>query len=100
MNSIDDLPVLRQGPGARRSDPGSGLLNSKPLKAADLNGKVVVYDFWTYSCVNCVRTLPYLEAWHERYAKDGLVHRRCALTRVRVREEPHATSPPPSRNSA
>jgi thiol-disulfide isomerase/thioredoxin len=52
---------------------GTGWANSKPLSAADLKGKVVVYDFWTYSCINCVRTLPYLESWHERYAKDGLV---------------------------
>jgi thiol-disulfide isomerase/thioredoxin len=72
INSIRDLPVLEKGPQPSL-DPGLGWLNSKPLKAADLKGKVVVYDFWTYSCVNCVRTLPYLEAWHERYAKDGLV---------------------------
>jgi len=72
VNSIDDLPVFDKGP-LPSLDPGLGWLNSKPLKASDLKDKVVVYDFWTYSCVNCVRTLPYLEAWHERYAKDGLV---------------------------
>lgn len=38
-----------------------------------LRGKVVLIDFWTYSCVNCLRTLPYLKAWHEEYARDGLV---------------------------
>jgi cytochrome c biogenesis protein CcdA/thiol-disulfide isomerase/thioredoxin len=43
------------------------------LDASFLDGKVVVYDFWTYSCINCIRTLPYLRALHERYAKDGLV---------------------------
>ncbi len=38
-----------------------------------LDGKVVIYDFWTYSCINCIRTLPYLREWNTRYADDGLV---------------------------
>jgi thiol-disulfide isomerase/thioredoxin len=50
-----------------------GWINSKPLTPADLKGKVVVYDFWTYSCVNCVRTIPYVRGWYDRYRKDGLV---------------------------
>ncbi len=45
----------------------------KPLTMKALRGKVVLIDFWTYSCINCIRTLPYLNAWYERYAKDGLV---------------------------
>ncbi len=51
-----------------------GWLNSEPLTLAGLRegGRVVLVDFWTYTCVNCVRTLPYLEAWHERYAEHGL----------------------------
>jgi thiol-disulfide isomerase/thioredoxin len=53
---------------------GSGeWINSAPLTTADLRGKVVLYDFWTYSCVNCVRTLPYLRSWATRYRRDGLV---------------------------
>lgn len=72
LSSVDDLPVLRKGP-APSLDAGLGWVNSKPLKAADLADKVVLYDFWTYSCVNCVRTLPYLRAWYDRYEKDGLV---------------------------
>lgn len=48
-------------------------VNSEPLTMASLRGKVVLVDFWTYSCVNCVRTLPHLNAWHETYAKRGLV---------------------------
>jgi thiol-disulfide isomerase/thioredoxin len=66
--SAKDLPVLQRGP-LPSLDAGNGFLNGTPK----LKGKVVLYDFWTYSCVNCVRTLPYLEAWYERYAKDGLV---------------------------
>jgi thiol-disulfide isomerase/thioredoxin len=50
-----------------------GWLNSPPLTATALKGKVVLYDIWTYSCVNCVRTLPYVRAWYERYRTDGLV---------------------------
>ncbi|MBI2579143.1 MAG: redoxin family protein [Candidatus Aenigmarchaeota archaeon] len=48
-------------------------LNSKPLKISQLKGKVVLIDFWTYSCVNCQRTLPYLKQWHQQYSKKGLV---------------------------
>ena len=51
----------------------NGWINSRPLGRADLQGKVMVYDFWTYSCVNCVRTVPYLRSWHHRYERDGLV---------------------------
>ena len=47
--------------------------NSDPLTLAELRGKVVLVDFWTYSCVNCVRTLPYIRDWHDKYADDGLV---------------------------
>ena len=48
-------------------------LNSDPLGAEGLRGRVVVVDFWTYSCVNWLRTLPYVSAWAERYRDDGLV---------------------------
>jgi len=51
----------------------SDWFNSKPLSLATLRGKVVLVDFWTYSCINCLRTLPHLRAWWERYRKDGLV---------------------------
>jgi thiol-disulfide isomerase/thioredoxin len=50
-----------------------GWINSAPLGPADLTGKVVLYDFWTYSCVNCQNTLPHLKALYDRYASDGLV---------------------------
>ncbi len=50
-----------------------GWINSPPLTAANLTGKVVLYDFWTYSCINCVRTFPYVRAWYDRYRADGLV---------------------------
>jgi thiol-disulfide isomerase/thioredoxin len=48
-------------------------LNSAPLSPADLGGKVVLYDFWTFACINCLHTLPHVEAWYRRYAGDGLV---------------------------
>jgi thiol-disulfide isomerase/thioredoxin len=48
-------------------------LNSEPLTAERLHGNVVLVDFWTYSCVNWLRTLPYLRAWNERYRDRGLV---------------------------
>ena len=48
-------------------------INSEPLSMESLLGKVVLIDFWTYTCVNCVRTLPFLREWNDRYADDGLV---------------------------
>lgn len=48
-------------------------LNSSPLTKDQLLGKVVLVDFWTYSCINCIRTLPYVKAWAEKYKNDGLV---------------------------
>jgi len=48
-------------------------INSPPLTIASLRGKVVLIDFWTYSCINCVRTLPYITAWDAKYRDKGLV---------------------------
>ena len=48
-------------------------LNSKPLTAEALRGKVVLVDFWTYSCINCLRSLPYVKAWDAAYRDQGLV---------------------------
>jgi cytochrome c biogenesis protein CcdA/thiol-disulfide isomerase/thioredoxin len=47
--------------------------NSPPLTSEQLKGKVVLIDFWTYSCINCLRSLPYVKAWDAKYRKDGLV---------------------------
>jgi cytochrome c biogenesis protein CcdA/thiol-disulfide isomerase/thioredoxin len=48
-------------------------LNSPPLTRESLRGKVVLIDFWTYSCINCLRTLPYVKAWYDKYKDHGLV---------------------------
>jgi cytochrome c biogenesis protein CcdA/thiol-disulfide isomerase/thioredoxin len=48
-------------------------INSPPLTPAALRGKVVLVDFWTYSCINCLRTLPYIKAWYAKYKDQGLV---------------------------
>ena len=47
-------------------------LNSAPLHVADLRGKVVLVQFWTFACINCQRTLPYVTRWHRQYASQGL----------------------------
>jgi len=70
-------PKVSLAAGQTAPDPltlGQGAwINSSPLTLAGLKGKVVLVDFWTYSCVNCVRTLPYLRAWYEKYKDKGLV---------------------------
>lgn len=51
----------------------TGWINSEPLSSESLRGKVVLVDFWTYSCINCLRSLPYVKAWNEKYKDRGLV---------------------------
>jgi cytochrome c biogenesis protein CcdA/thiol-disulfide isomerase/thioredoxin len=65
-----DLPVEGEIP----SFAGATLwLNSPPLTAEQLRGKVVVVDFWTYSCINCLRALPFVKSWYAKYKDHGLV---------------------------
>jgi thiol-disulfide isomerase/thioredoxin len=52
---------------------GTGWVNAPPLTREALRGKVVLVDFWTYSCINCLRTLPYVKAWAQKYKDAGLV---------------------------
>ncbi|MBV8197565.1 MAG: redoxin domain-containing protein, partial [Candidatus Eremiobacteraeota bacterium] len=54
-------------------DGGAAWINSAPLTPDDLRGKVVLVDFWEYTCINCLRTLPYLREWYRRYHDHGLV---------------------------
>ncbi len=68
--SAQSLPVEGKAPEFKDV---TGWLNTPPLSMKGLAGKVVLVDFWTYSCVNCVRTLPFLSAWHEAYKEKGLV---------------------------
>ena len=63
------LPVEGRMPGF---DGATTWFNSAPLDADKLKGKVVLVDFWTYSCINCIRTLPYLRAWAGKYRASGL----------------------------
>ncbi len=64
------LPVESRLPGF---DGAAGWLNSEPLTPQGLRGRVVLVDFWTYTCINWLRTLGYLRAWAEKYKDDGLV---------------------------
>jgi len=67
---VGALPVESRLPGF---DGAAGWLNSAPLAAAGLRGQVVVVDFWTYTCINWLRTLGYVRAWAEKYQEQGLV---------------------------
>jgi len=67
---LESLPVEGLFPPL---DGAVSWLNSEPLSVADLRGKVVLVDFWTYSCINCIRSLPYVRAWSEKYKDQGLV---------------------------
>jgi thiol-disulfide isomerase/thioredoxin len=65
------LPVL--SPSAPDVVAPTGWINTPGLTPADLKGKVVLYEFWTFGCFNCKNVLPHVKAWHARYAKDGLI---------------------------
>ncbi len=72
-------PDLRKPEGVADLGPApeltgiSGWLNSEPLTMQALRGKVVLVDFWTYSCINCIRTLPYVTGWYGKYKEEGFV---------------------------
>jgi cytochrome c biogenesis protein CcdA/thiol-disulfide isomerase/thioredoxin len=68
--TVAGLPDYGPAPALR---PDGAWINSRPLTLQQLRGKVVLIDFWTYSCINCLRTLPHLKAWDATYRKDGLV---------------------------
>jgi cytochrome c biogenesis protein CcdA/thiol-disulfide isomerase/thioredoxin len=68
--STGTLPVEGELPSLAGA---TSWLNSPPLTAESLRGKVVLVDFWTYSCINCLRSLPYIKRWYETYKDHGLV---------------------------
>jgi thiol-disulfide isomerase/thioredoxin len=67
------LPVLGAAPELVGTQMWFNTPGGRPLTLAGLRGQVVLVDFWTYSCINCIRTLPYLNAWYAKYAHEGLV---------------------------
>ncbi len=68
--ALSGLPVLGKAPELQGI---THWLNSDPLTLAQLKGKVVLIDFWTYSCINCIRTLPHVTSWYDTYKDQGLV---------------------------
>ena len=70
-SNVQDKTFLRKSPELQGI---TGYINTSAEEIEQqLEGKVVLYDFWTYSCINCIRTLPYLTAWDEKYSDEGLV---------------------------
>jgi len=70
VSKTTGLPVEGEMPSLSGA---TAWLNSAPLTSDSLRGKVVLVDFWTYSCINCLRTLPYVKAWYDKYRDHGLV---------------------------
>lgn len=68
--AVIDLPVEGTMPSLAGAEQW---LNTAPLTSAQLRGKVVLIDFWTYSCINCLRSLPYINAWAQKYKDQGLI---------------------------
>ena len=66
------LPVLARAPEIRGTQRWFNTPGDRPLSLRSLRGRVVLIDFWTYSCINCIRTLPRLKAWDRRYRRAGL----------------------------
>lgn len=75
-------PDVQAGPGGPTAGSAtlapeftgiSHWINSEPLRMDGLRGKVVLVEFWTYSCINCIHVMPYVKQWHERYHEQGLV---------------------------
>lgn len=75
--SHSDKAIPKSLPKLYRAPELAGLtnwINSETIHSMEqLRGKVVLVDFWTYTCINCIHTFPYIQKWHEKYAKRGLV---------------------------
>lgn len=69
-NQMADLPIIAEAPELHE---GIWLNTNVPLKLEALRGKVVLLEMWTFGCINCIRTLPYVREWHETYQDQGLV---------------------------
>jgi cytochrome c biogenesis protein CcdA/thiol-disulfide isomerase/thioredoxin len=67
------LPVLGPAPDFTDNQRWFNTPGARPLTLRGLRGRVVLIDFWTYTCINCIRTLPYVKAWYARYEHEGLV---------------------------
>ena len=67
-----DIPASEAAPAPEFQNIDNWL-NSQPLKLSELRGKVVLVDFWTYTCINCLNALPSVKSWHEKYKDQGLV---------------------------
>jgi len=75
-NSISNVKLSIDKSQFRKAPEFKGItsyINTNGTKLSDLKGKVVLVDFWTYSCINCIRTLPYLVDWNQKYSDKGLV---------------------------
>lgn len=86
LTKFEDNPLINQtlknlnptttgfsSPNAPELVPSGEWFNSQPLALKELKGKVVLIDFWTYTCINCIRTLPYLKSWYAKYKDMGFV---------------------------
>jgi len=73
LADASSLPDLGPAPEFSETEDWFNTPGDRPLTLTQLRGKVVLIDFWTYTCINCIRTLPYLKAWDAAYRKDGLV---------------------------
>ena len=83
-SSLKTVPLPHLGPAANFTGIVAWLNTpgDRPLSLAQLRGKVVLVDFWTYSCINCQRSLPHVEAWYNAYRNDGFVVVHAVLGRV------------------
>jgi cytochrome c biogenesis protein CcdA/thiol-disulfide isomerase/thioredoxin len=70
VRQVHAVPKTNEGP-MPGLEGGTEWLNSPPLAAADFRGRVLLVDFWTYSCINCLRSIPYVRAWFEKYREKG-----------------------------
>ena len=73
LSSFHSSVEYKSSESATASDLASGQwINSEPLKLTDLRGRVVLIEFWTFGCINCRNTLPFVKSWHDRYQDKGL----------------------------
>ena len=92
FHGLGSRPMANQS-GLASLERADAWLNSPPLTASALRGKVVLVHFWTYTCINWLRTQPYLRAWAEKYKDKGLVVIGVHTPEFRIRKEPRQRPP-------
>ena len=83
---LDEYASINQDSGIKKAPNLVGIAHYLNISSEELtkkmDNKVILYDIWTYSCINCIRTLPFITSWDEKYSDQGIINYRNTFTRI------------------